>query len=267
MKKCAVASLACAALALASGAAVAADMPAKAPIYTKAPPVAVYSWTGFYVGGNAGYGWGDANDEMTLGGLWPTDGSGDNLSVGPLGNRRLRPTGFTGGVEAGYNYQVGSWVWGIEADWEYFGLKDNFSATVTAASGDPYAFASSYKSNWLVTVRPRLGYAFDQFLVYATGGLAISDQTFSQNITQLNVAFVEGGAVSKTTAGWTAGAGTEYALDNRWRMKAEYLYVDPGSGSFSSAGIGPPGSNLYNATHSAHLKANIVRGGINYKFW
>lgn len=249
--------------------ALAADMALKAP---PPPPAPVWSWTGFYVGGNAGYGWGDANDKMTLGGLWPTDGSGDNLFVGPLGNHRLRPNGFTGGVEAGYNYQTGRWVWGIEADWDYFGLKKNFSATTNAASGDSYAFASSYKSNWLVTVRPRLGYAFDRFLVYATGGLAIADQTFSQNITQLNIAFTEGGSVSKTTAGWTVGAGTEYALDNHWSVKAEYLYVDPGSVSFSSAGVTSPtcgciGGNLYNATHSAHLEANIVRGGINYKFW
>jgi outer membrane immunogenic protein len=253
-----------AAIALIGTPAVAADMAVKAPPRPPAP-IPVFSWTGFYVGGNAGYGWVDANDEMTLGGDWLTDGTGDNLFVDPLGNHRLRPNGFTGGVEAGYNYQTGPWVWGIEADWEYFGLKDNFSATVTnAASTDSYAFASSYKSNWLVTVRPRLGYAFDRFLVYATGGLAIADQTFSQNITQLNVAFVEGGSVSKTTTGWTVGAGTEYALDNHWSVKAEYLYVDPGSVSFSTFGDTAP---AYTAVHSAHLKANIVRGGINYRFW
>ena len=229
----------------------------------KAPPqlpVSVFSWTGFYVGGNAGYGWGRANDEMTLGGLWPIDGTGDNLSVGPLGNDRLRPNGFTGGFEAGYNYQAGPWVWGIEADWEYFRLKNIFSATVTAASGDSYAFASSFESNWLVTVRPRIGYAFDRFLVYATGGLAIADQTFSQNITQLNVVFAETGSVSKTTAGWTVGAGIEYAIANHWSVKAEYLHVDPGSVSFSSASFG------YSAMHSANLKADIVRGGLNYEF-
>jgi opacity protein-like surface antigen len=80
-----------------------------------------------------------------------------------------------------------------------------------------------------------------------------------------------GGSVSKTTAGWT-GAGTEYDLDNHWSVKAEYLYFNPGSVSFSSTGATSPScgytaGNLYNATHSAHLEANIVRGGISYKFW
>ena len=249
----------------------AADLGLTAP---PPPPAPVWSWTGFYVGGNAGYGWGDANDKMTLGGLWPTDGTGDNLFVGPLGNHRLRPNGFTGGVEAGYNYQTGQWVWGIEADWEYFGLKKNFSATTNAASGDSYAFASSYKSNWLVTVRPRLGYAFDRFLPFMPPvAWRLPIKRSHKNITQLNIAFTEGGSVSKTTAGWTVGAGTEYALDNHWSgRKREYLYVDPGSVSFSSIGGTSPScgcipGNLYNATHSAHLTANIVRGGIDYKFW
>jgi outer membrane immunogenic protein len=130
---------------------------------------------------------------------------------------------------------------------------------------------SSFESNWLITLRPRLGFAFDRFLVYATGGLALANQKFSQNITQLNLVFTEAGSVSDTKVGWTAGAGIEYAFDNSWSMKAEYLYVDPGSVSFSSTGVtaadcGCIPGNLYNAVHSAHLKANIVRAGLNYKF-
>jgi outer membrane immunogenic protein len=246
----------------------AADMPLKAPPLAPSP---VYSWTGFYIGGNAGYGWGDPNDAMLLGGSWLTDGTGDNLVLSPLGNGQLHPSGATGGVQIGYNYQAGQWVIGIEADANYFGLKDQFSRSVTnALSGDSYAFASSFESDWLVTVRPRVGYAFDHLLVYATGGLAVANEKFSQSITQLNLPFTEAGSVSKTSAGWTVGAGAEYALNNLWSLKTEYLYVDPGSVSFStsgSCGAGFPAAACtgYAATHSADLKENIVRVGLNLK--
>jgi outer membrane immunogenic protein len=240
----------------------AADLPVKAAPYFAPPPV--FSWTGFYVGGNAGYGWGNANDSTALGGAWLVDGTRDNLILSPLGNGQLHPNGFTGGIQAGYNFQAGQWVTGIEADANYFGLKGQFSRTVTNAfSGSPYTFASSFESDWLVTVRPRIGYAFGHLLVYATGGLAVANQRPSQNITQLNLVFTEAGSVSKTTVGWTAGAGVEYAFDNRWSVKAEYLYVDPGSVSFSTSG---DTDSTYTGSHSAHLKVNIVRAGLNYHF-
>jgi outer membrane immunogenic protein len=248
--------------------AMAADMAVKAPAY-KAPVAAtIYNWTGWFVGGNAGYGWGDAHDSMVLAGSWLTDGTGDNVPVSARGNGQLNSNGFTGGIQAGYNYQTGQWVFGIEADANYLGAKEGFfSGAFTAPSGDSYTVASSFESNWLVTLRPRLGYASDRFLVYVTGGLAIANQKFSQNITQLNVTFSEAGSVSNTSAGWTVGAGAEYALDNSWSVKAEYLYVDLGSASFSSYGNCPGGECTdYNGTHSAHLADNIVRAGINYHF-
>lgn len=251
------------------------------PVYKAppTPPAPVFSWTGFYVGGNAGWGWGNANDSLTLGPAWldPVLGAGDNFVIAPLGNHQLRPNGFTGGIEAGYNYQTGPWVLGIEADLEAFGLKRSLSTTVlNPGSGDSYAFGSSFNSNWLATVRPRAGYAFDRWLVYVTGGLAVAHQGFSQSIVQLNVPFAEAGSVSKTTAGWTVGVGTEYAFDNHWTVKGEYLFVDPGSVSFSSVGTCPASPTvcagflsatapLFTAAHSAHLKADILRAGINYK--
>jgi outer membrane immunogenic protein len=233
--------------------------------YTKAPVAVspVYNWTGFYIGGNAGYGWGKTHDAMALGGVWLTDGTGDNVPLSSLGNGRLTPNDLTGGIQSGFNYQIQQWVLGIEVDANYFGMKKDLASGVfSAPSGNTYAFTSSFESNWLITVRPRVGYAFDRTLVYATGGLAIANQKFSQSITQFNLAFNESGSVSATTVGWTVGAGAEYALDNRWSAKAEYLYVDPGSVSFSTRGSDP----AYVASHSANLKANIVRLGINYRF-
>lgn len=245
----------------------AADLPVKAPRYI---PPSVYNWTGFYIGGNAGYGWGNANDAMVLGGGWLADGTGDNVPLTALGNGQLEPKGFTGGIQAGFNYQTGQWVLGIETDANYFGVKEDFSsgAFTNPTSGNSYALTSSFESNWLITVRPRIGYAFDRFLVYVTGGLAVAHQKFSQNITQLNLAFTEAGSVSKTTAGWAVGVGAEWALGYQWSLRTEYLYVDPGSVSLTTSGVCPVilGCGNYTGTHSAHLKANIIRAGINYRF-
>jgi outer membrane immunogenic protein len=258
-------------IALIGAQAGAADLSRK-PVYKAPPPVAApvpFSWTGFYVGGNAGGSWGRANDEMALGGAWLTDGSGDNAFIQPAGNNHLRPSGFTGGLHAGYNFQFGPWVTGIEAAFNYFGLKDDSSVVVVnPANGHTYTIASSYKSDWLGTVRPRIGYTFDRLLVYAAGGLAFTNQRFAQSIIQSPVGvFFEQGSISKVSTGWTVGGGAEYALLNRWSVRAEYLYVDPGSVSFASVGFCPgkpcPG---YIATHAAHLKANLLLAGITYHF-
>ncbi len=254
------------AMAIFAAPAVAADLAVKAQ---KPVAVAVYNWTGFYVGGNAGYGWASAHDSMALGGAWLTDGSSDNIPLTPLGNGQLKPRGFTGGLQAGYNYQAGPWVFGLEADANVTRMTANFSRpNLNLGSGDSYAFSSSFASDWLVTVRPRLGYAVDRLLVYATGGLAIANQKFSQNIAQLNAPFTEAGSVSATKAGWTAGVGLEYALGNRWSVKAEYLHVDLGSASFSTSGFCPADASCpaYFAHHDASLTSNILRGGINYSF-
>ncbi|HWW46731.1 MAG TPA: outer membrane protein [Xanthobacteraceae bacterium] len=241
------------------------------PVYKAAPaPAAPYNWTGFYVGGNAGYGWGNANDQLKFGGLWLTDTARDDVSLSPLWNGQLKPEGFTGGIQAGLNYQIGRWMFGVEADANRFQLERNFSGTFIAdPSGNPYRFTSSFEADWLITVRGRLGYAFDRLLVYTTGGVAISEQKFAQNITQLNVEFVEEGSLSKTTTGFVLGAGVEYALNSRWSLKAEYLYIDLGTLSFSTKGScsgADPRCPLYTAAHEADLSASIVRGGINYKF-
>jgi len=277
MKHLAMALFAVAGLTIGLGqTASAADMAVKAPIY-KAPVVELYNWTGFYVGGNAGYAWGNANDAMNLGGSWLLPGGDlvDNQLLTPFGNGRLKPNGFIGGVQAGYNYQAGQWVLGIETDFNYLNLKNTFATGQVQSTNSPYTFQSSFESNWLLTLRPRIGYAVDRFLIYATGGLAVANQKVSQNITELDNAFIQVGSVSKTTAGWTVGVGAEYALSNNWSFKTEYLYVDPGKVSASSLGAcrGPNPdigcltfATDYTGTHEAHLKANIVRVGIDYHF-
>jgi len=211
--------IAIAALLLAQIAARAADLPRKGPVYT-APNY--FSWTGFYVGFNAGYGWGTAD--------WST----------PIATS-FKTTGYLAGLTLGYNYQTGAFVWGIEGDIDYSSLK----GSDTAICGTP---GCETKLQYLGTVRARLGYAFDRWLPYLTGGLAfgsIKNSGFDASET-------------KTKLGWTAGLGVEYAFMGAWSAKLEYLYASLGTTTCNTCFIG--------VSEDIKYRANILRAGINYRF-
>jgi outer membrane immunogenic protein len=180
-----------AALAVAPFAAQAADLPApsyKAPAYVSP---SVFSWSGFYVGLNLGYAFGNSH--------W------DNPIVD------LTPRGAVVGGTVGYNLQTGSWVWGLEGDLDYSAAKGS-----AACGGGTCETAMT----WLGTARGRLGYGgWSNWLPYVTGGLAFG------GVKATNSAV---GSTSTTRLGWTIGAGLEYALFSNWSVKAEYLYVDLG---------------------------------------
>jgi outer membrane immunogenic protein len=198
----------------------AADMPRS--VYRPAPPpVAYYNWTGLYGGINGGYAWGKSN-------LFGTFDSS--------------PSGFVIGGTLGYNYQIGSFVWGIEGDFDYANVKGD-----TACLG----FICETRSNWLATVRGRVGYAFDRFLPYFTGGGAFSDIEVGVPLLGLNQ--------SSNRVGWTVGGGIEYAFLSSWTAKLEYLYVD--LGRFDTTFTAPFVAN------NVDFKANVVRVGLNYKFF
>ncbi len=203
----------------------AADLPRpsyKAPIYS-AP---AFSWTGFYAGVNAGYGFGKS--DWSGGGVGSTD-----------------PKGFLGGGQLGYNLQTGYWVWGIEADIDYNGMKGDTIGTGTCA-----APGCETKSSWLGSGRLRLGYAgWDRWMPYITGGAAFGDVKMSA---------ANGGSQTETKLGWALGGGLEYALMNNWSTKIEYLYTDLGTVSCDAANCG--------TASEASYKANIVRLGLNYRF-
>jgi len=286
---------AAAAMLLGIGGAVAADLPTRkgpvlAPVYV--PPA--FTWTGFYVGVNAGYGWADRhndNDGLPFFGAVPVGGFFGGGSGGDNG-------GFVGGVQAGYNYQFGvgqGFVLGAEADIDYadLGRRGNnlvfgsftlpqFPGTVFTPAG----LASHNDNNqFLGTVRLRAGYAFDRFLVYGTGGLAyggISNRNgFGGGfIANTGAGFVNpvSGAAGPSTAfvggvsngsssrvGWTLGAGVEYAFWNNWSVKAEYLYVNLGHSNGNAAIFLPGALAVTNGNRDANV--SIVRAGLNYRFW
>ena len=213
------------ALAATSLAASAADMPVKG--YYKAPPrsvVSYYNWTGFYAGINGGYGWGDASATVT-GGAFKTNAKG-----------------WLAGATLGYNYQMGSWVWGLEGDIDWANIKGN-DQTLCAAAGCDISL------RWVGTARGRIGYAFDRWLPYVTGGAAFGDMKFMRP---------SGGNESHTQLGWAAGAGVEYAFLGNWSAKLEYMHYDLGTAhcSASTCTIDVPYS----------MPIDTVKAGLNYKF-
>lgn len=237
--------------------ALAADMALKAP----PPPAPAYNWTGFYMGLNLGYSFGNERTNWTVAGV-------------PVGTTSAKMDGILGGGQAGYNWQSGSWVLGIEADIQGTGERgtSTISRSVTTDPCFPVAvcpitttaaLSNQEKLSWFGTVRGRLGVTpTDRALIYATGGLAYGEvQTIgSETVAGATVA----GSTNTTHAGWTVGGGVEWALwgSNNWTAKVEYLYVDLGTVNNTFAGIAP----FTPISTSAHITDNVVRAGINYRF-
>ena len=196
-------------------------MPMKAPAY-----YAPYNWTGFYVGINGGGGWGRSDWTNAAGSTGSFDVSG----------------GVVGGT-VGYNWQMNQVVFGLEGDIDWSGIKGSTSTGICAGS------ACETRNNWLGTVRGRIGYAFDRFMPYVTGGLAVGDIKASQ------AAF---GSSTETKAGWTLGGGLEASIAGPWTAKIEYLYVDLGKQSCDVACTG--------LATDVDFHANVVRAGVNYRF-
>jgi outer membrane immunogenic protein len=247
-------------------AAYAADMELKAP----PPPPCI--WCGFYVGGNAGWAWGrDAINSTTV---FPSPPflAVDVAAISSASSQTLNPNGFTGGTQFGYNLQRGPWVLGIEEDFEYLGLKASrggtfpFPSTLPGgAIGPPTVFfstATSVSTSWLFTARPRVGWASNNWLLFVTGGLAVGRESFSQTIGVV-APFVSSNSLATVQVGWTVGAGVEYALNQSWSLKAEYLYVDLGTTNANSGTLTPPFAGFANNT-SARLTTSIARGGFNF---
>jgi outer membrane immunogenic protein len=272
--------LAAAASFVAIATASAADMPG--PMYTKAPVVAAYyDWTGFYVGGTAGGAWG-SSDPTTSTVFSPLGyfAASSVPAVNSAGRQHISPSGFTGGIEAGYNWQTGFLVFGVETDFEAMNLRGSTasSAFYPAFAPGMFTVASNVSTSWLFTARPRLGFAANNWLFYATGGLALTDLSgnFSFGDNCGSVAGCNGPGVpnaaeaasfSTTKLGYTVGGGIETGLAGRWTLKAEYLYVNFDTSSVGGF-ISPTlfGSNNNPFAHGLDLKANIVRAGLNYRF-
>jgi outer membrane immunogenic protein len=193
-----------AALACAATPALAADLPGSSYV---TGPYGGYNWTGFYAGLNLGYQWGSVS------------------------NAAAKPSGLAGGIQGGYNWQSGNIVLGGETDLQLSGASDSVA---------PFKFSNP----WFGTLRGRAGYAVNNILFYATGGLAYGGGTVD----------VAGLSETHSSVGWTAGGGLEVGLTPRWTARAEYLYMDLGAQNYALTGL------------SHDFTASVLRFGANYRF-
>ncbi len=259
-----LASVAGSALGVAT-AASAADLPVKArPL----PPPPVWSWTGFYLGANLGYSWGKSDSTVSF-----FDATTGTLLASVPGSFDLN--GVIGGGQIGYNWQTDSWVWGLEADIQGSGQKGSATFFCGPPCGVPAVSETlNQQIDWFGTVRARLGILVTPtVLLYGTGGLAYGD---------IETDGIEGDptvfSTSSVKAGWTAGIGVEGRISGNWTAKLEYLYMDLGHVSGTTAttyslpictsNTGPttctPPQTL-NTSFSSGITDNVVRAGINYK--
>lgn len=258
-----------------AGPAMAADMAVKAPPPAIAAPTA-YNWTGFYDGLNAGGAFASSGDPTTSascsaaapGFAFPYFSCPNAALVSAAGTGSMSDAAFTGGVQAGYNWQNGAGVIGIETDFESFNVRLSRSASMPYGGGGTLTITNSADATWLFTARARAGWAFDRYLAYVTGGLAVTDLHSNNSYIDTNPGPGPGAGAwgaSSTKAGWTVGAGLEYALSNNWTAKIEYLYVhfDTINASGIVTAAGGYGSAINTATD---LSAQIARAGVNYKF-
>jgi opacity protein-like surface antigen len=238
----------------------AADMgvPYKAPSYAPPAYAAPFSWTGTYVGANAGWNWGtfDLNPAAT-----------DNLSgaVGLPGAASITNSGLIGGFQAGYNWQIGMWVLGLEQDYQFTSLKQ--TATIGASAlflpGDSIAV----KTDYLAATRAKVGLAWERAMFYAAGGL----ETGMFDVTSNYVARAGGSPAqsfadtNKLHFGFNIGAGIEYAVTNNIFIGAEYRYIDLGKETYDLGAFTPSGLPAQTVSSTVSLTASQVTARLNIK--
>ena len=230
-------------------------------------------WTGWYLGGNAGYGFGKSN--VTTSTVFSPTGYFANSSVNSInamGADSVKPKGFVGGVTFGYNAQSGATVFGFEMDANAASLKGDRSTTVVYPGFAPtsYTINQRTKTDYLVTLRGRVGYATGGNLWFGTLGVAQTAIKIEDSFSDTFATAAESASRSKSKLGWTVGIGYEYDMQNHWTFKAEALYMDFGKVSEDSTNLTaytPPTAYPSNTfTHTADLKAEAIRIGFNYRF-
>lgn len=255
-----------------AGAAMAADLPMRSPPVAPFYPSPLFTWTGFYAGLNAGANFGLGSSRATENGFAPIPGA-VATGFGPF-SAGSSSSGFVGGGQVGYNVQSGLFVYGIEADIDYFGGGGGFSrsyADNNAFAGGALTLSSRAGDGYLGTVRGRLGLAaFDRTLLYVTGGLAYGDYGTTTRLARFSngagaaIDFTNNGSMDDTRIGYALGAGVEYAFTQTISGKLEYLYTDLGSRTYTLTNptVATPSFLRVRTDGSAQL----ARVGLNYRF-
>jgi outer membrane immunogenic protein len=259
---------AAAAITLVAAPGFAADMPVKA---RPAAVAAAYNWTGFYVGGNIGYGWandtGNRWDSFVDPGFPPAVGFAPYFAAGGNQFPGVKPSGVIGGVQAGYNWQAANWVLGVVADIQASDMKASVDNRVELVNFARIIQSNNSRIDWFGTVRGRLGYAANNWLFYGTGGVAYGNvkSTVGFNCLDCFPTTLWSGTTSSTQVGWAAGAGIEVGLSPNWTAGVEYLHFDLGSISTTAL----PNTAAFagsSVTANSKFAGDIVRATLNYKF-
>ena len=262
-------ALAAAAALMFAGAASAADMPMKAPppVPVVAPPV--WTWTGFYVGGNVGYLVESDNTTTTF-----TQPGTDPITTQ---SQPISARSFVGGVQGGYNWQIASWVVGVEADWDWTDPKNTICRQTDrgncfdGGNNNRGALTFSTKTEWLGSVRGRVGWTMDHWFLYATGGGAWGRVDSTLSASCLNGGCGNNGTNSALTAsfgnnrsGWVAGLGAEVMVTQNLTARVEWLHYD--LGNLTTSVLAAPAFGSYGLSWSRSPVYDTFRVGANYKF-
>src|SRR3984893_12552792 len=241
--------------------------PEPPPVYP--PPAPIFTWTGFYVGIDGGYG-GGVVDADTIFVQPPFPGFPGSVFTLHTSNRT---GGVIAGGQVGYNYQLpNNIVVGLESDAQWSDVKESEHERAASAlfgiPGETLRFTDlRIGMDWFGTTRLRLGYALGRFLPYITGGVSYGQVTLSASqflsVPVFGQPGTASGSASSTHAGWTAGAGAEYAVTDNISLKTEYLFVQLGGVSGSEVGFPPPGAGSFK---TGTLGTHIVRAGLNWRF-
>lgn len=234
---------------------------AAAPAVAQEAPL----WSGFYIGANAGVSWGDTSVHATVepgNGTAPISAA-DAAAISRASSTSSNKTGFTGGAQGGYNYVAGPWLLGLEADWEWLDVSATSSKSaqslVLISPARVFNINQRVSTDWMVTLRPRVGYIYNNWLLYATGGVAWSQLKYRAEISD-NFGNAASTDTSTTKTGWAAGGGVGYALTQQWSVRGEYLYADFGH-------VGTATTNSFASIRpDDSVKTNIFRVGVDYRF-
>ena len=235
------------------------------PAAGQTPAALASNWTGFYAGLNVGYGWGDESIRV----------SGDAAATQPAIAAGVLPrsfaddpSGIIGGAQIGYNHQIGWAVLGLETDFQGADIRAQQTVSTNVPTFFPFQTKGEQNLDFLGTTRGRFGVALlDSMILYGTGGLAYGHVELSTTSTNPGcVGICTRGSTSKMLPGWTAGGGAEFAFLPRWSVKGEYLYYDLGQVSQSLTDSNGRFSGTFQ-TYRVNFQGNVIRLGVNYKFW
>lgn len=234
------------------------------------------SWQGFYVGANAGVGYGDSSMSTSVPTTQPSNfyfGTVIRNDVNSIGSINTLISNGVFGAQAGYNYQINHLVIGLEAIYDRINWSSQSMINRAYPSVPPsvYTINQSFTSDWIVDILPRIGIASNNVLAYATGGYAVADMNYTGQFTDnLFGGTIETAAISKNKSGWAAGAGVEYKLSSNLSLRGLYLYNDLGSITTTSnnlvtaAGTIPVPNEIF--THKTSFKIQTFTLGLNWLF-